>query len=62
MLSEAKALIYIANINGETRGNYLNDQAKFNFFFNSMKSYIMYCIVLSIKFVLLKQNCDKVRP
>ena len=31
MLSEAKALIYIANINGETRGNYLNDQAKSNF-------------------------------
>ena len=31
MLSEAKALIYIANINGETRGNYLNDQARFNF-------------------------------
>ena len=31
MLSEAKALIYIANINGETKGNYFYDHEKFNF-------------------------------
>ena len=31
MLSEAKALIYIANINGETKGNYFYDQEKIKF-------------------------------